>query len=76
MAAEKLTIVAPLTIRLTESLDRDIRGLSDLHGMERSEFIRYLVAEEKKRQQEIWAARNRLFSNQPPAATVTASDNA
>ncbi len=62
MATEKLTIVAPLTIRLTESQDRDVRGLAELRGMERSEYIRHLVALDKAEQERIWLARNQLFS--------------
>ena len=74
MATEKLTIVAPLTIRQTESLARDIQGLADLHGMEKSEYIRHLVIQDKKRQQEIWAARNALFAKETPEATDTTGD--
>lgn len=69
---EKLTIIAPLTIRQTESLARDIQGLADLHGMEKSEYIRHLVVQDKKRQQEIWAARNRLFAGAAEASTDAA----
>lgn len=71
---EKLTVIAPLTIRQTESLARDIQGLADLHGMEKSEYIRHLVNQDKKRQQEIWAARNQLFSGVGSGATDTAHD--
>jgi hypothetical protein len=74
MATEKLTIVPPLTIRLTESLQRDIQGLSDLRGMEKSEYIRHLVLQDKLEQQRIWAARNSLFSGASPSATDTAHD--
>ena len=72
--AEKLTIVPPLTIRQTESMARDIQGLADLHGMEKSEYIRHLVAEDKKKQQQIWAARNPLFSGATDGATNTPHD--
>jgi hypothetical protein len=72
--AEKLTAIAPLTIRQTESLARDIQGLADLHGMEKSEYIRHLVIQDKKRQQEIWAARNTLFAGATECATDTAHD--
>ena len=71
-AREKLTVIAPLTIRQTESLARDIQGLSELHGMEKSEYIRHLVTQDKKRQQEIWAARNGLFAGAADASTDTA----
>jgi hypothetical protein len=74
MVTEKLTIVPPLTIRLTESLQRDIQGLSDLRGMEKSEYIRHLVLQDKLEQQRIWAARNSLFSVGTPGATDTAHD--
>jgi len=73
MATEKLTVIPPLVIRQTESLARDIQGLSDLHGMEKSEYIRHLVTQDKKRQQEIWAARNQLFADAEKGATNTAS---
>lgn len=69
---EKLTAIAPLTIRQTESLARDIQGLADLHGMEKSEYIRHLVIQDKKRQQEIWAARNGLFAGAAESSTDTA----
>jgi hypothetical protein len=72
--AEKLTIVPPLTIRLTESLQRDIQGLSDLRGMEKSEYIRHLVLQDKLEQQRIWAARNQLFSGVATGATDTSYD--
>ena len=71
---EKLTIIAPLTIRQTESLAKDIQGLADLHGMEKSEYIRHLVQEDKKAQHRIWLARNQLFSNERGSATDTAHD--
>lgn len=73
---EKLTIIPPLTIRQTESLARDIQGLSELHGMEKSEYIRHLVAEDKVRQHSIWLARNSLFVNASPDTTNTPDDGA
>ena len=73
---EKLSVIAPLTIRQTESLARDIQGLADLHGMEKSEYIRHLVNQDKKRQQEIWAARNQLFAGASGGATDTPYDGA
>ena len=73
--AEKLTIIPPLTIRQTESMARDIQGLSELHGMEKSEYIRHLVAQDKLAQERIWLARNQLFSKQQPGATNTAADS-
>jgi len=76
MATEKLTIVSPLTIRLTESLQRDIQGLADLRGMERSEYIRHLVLQDKLEQHRIWAARNALFVGQSAVATDTPHDKA
>ena len=51
--AEKLTTIAPLTIRQTESLARDIQGLADLRGMEKSEYIRHLVIQDKLEQERI-----------------------
>jgi hypothetical protein len=71
---EKLTIIAPLTIRQTESLAKDIQGLADLRGMEKSEYIRHLVEEDKKAQHRIWLARNQLFSGECGSATDTAHD--
>ena len=71
--AEKLTIIAPLTIRQTESLAKDIQGLADLRGMEKSEYIRHLVQEDKKEQHRVWLARNQLFSNGVETATDTAN---
>lgn len=69
---EKLTAIAPLTIRQTESLAKDIQGLADLRGMEKSEYIRHLVQEDKKEQHRVWLARNQLFSSECGAATDTA----
>lgn len=69
--AEKLTIIAPLTIRQTESMARDIAMLAELHGMEKSEYIRHLVAEDKLKQHRIWEARNPLFT----AGGLDASDS-
>lgn len=74
MATEKLTIVPPLTIRLTESLQKDIQGLSDLRGMEKSEYIRHLVLQDKLEQHRIWLARNQLFSGADLDATDTPHD--
>lgn len=74
--AEKMTIIPPLTIRQTESLARDIQGLSELHGMEKSEYIRHLVAEDKVRQHSIWLARNSLFVNASSDTTNTPDDGA
>lgn len=71
---EKLTIIPPLTIRQTESLARDIQGLSDLRGMEKSEYIRHLVAQDKLEQHRIWLARNQLFINEVADSTNTAAD--
>ncbi|WP_114973383.1 hypothetical protein [Rhodoferax ferrireducens] len=71
---EKLTIIPPLTIRQTESMARDIQGLSELHGMEKSEYIRHLVAKDKAEQEGIWKARNQLFSKPPVKTTNTTDD--
>lgn len=72
--AEKLTIVPPLTIRQTESLARDIQGLADLRGMEKSEYIRHLVIQDKLEQERIWAARNQLFAGTEKLSTDTPHD--
>ena len=72
---EKLTIVPPLTIRQTESMARDIQGLAELHGMEKSEYIRHLVAQDKLTQERIWLARNSLFSKEQGDATNTTPDS-
>jgi len=41
--------------------------------MEKSEYIRHLVNQDKKLQKEIWAARNQLFAQAEKSATETAS---
>ena len=69
---EKLTIVPPLTVRVTESIAHDIQGLADLQGMEKGEYIRHLVARDKAEQQRIWLARNQLFASGTDSATDTA----
>ena len=74
MATEKLTIVSPLTIRLTESLQRDVLALAELRGMERGEYIRHLILQDKLEQHRVWAARNQLFIGAAPSATDTAHD--
>jgi hypothetical protein len=76
MATEKLTIVSPLTIRLTESLQRDVLALAELRGMERSEYIRHLILQDKLEQHRVWAARNQLFIGSDTIATATAHDKA
>ena len=68
---EKLTVIPPLTIRQTESLARDIQGLADLRGLEKIEYIRHLVIQDKLEQQRIWAARNQLFALGGTSATDT-----
>jgi hypothetical protein len=70
---EKLTIVAPLSVRVTESQSQDIQGLADLHGMDKGEYIRHLVAQDKLKQEAIWLARNQLFSKPLMSATKTAA---
>ena len=72
---EKLTIIPPLSIRLTESLKRDIDGLAELHGMEKSEYIRHLVEQDKLEQHRIWLQRNSLFATLNARASESASDN-
>lgn len=71
---EKLTLMSPLTVRITEALSHDISGLADLHGMEKSEYIRFLVLQDKAEQHRIWVARNGLFSSHAAAATTTSDD--
>lgn len=71
---EKLTIVTPLSVRLTEAQALDVQGLADLRGMEKGEYIRHLVAQDKAEQENIWKARNQLFSRSPANATNTAHD--
>ena len=73
MATEKLTIVSPISVRFSETGLRELDGLAAIEGMERGEFIRHLVAQEKKRQHSIWLARNALFSCENLDATNTAS---
>lgn len=75
MVTEKLTIVPPLTVRMTESLAHDIEGLASLRGMEKSEYIRHLVAMDKEEQHRIWLARNQLFANLKPDATNPTQDS-
>lgn len=59
--AEKLTIVSPISVRFSETGLRELDGLAAIEGMERGEFIRHLVAQEKKRQHSIWLARMHCF---------------
>lgn len=71
---EKLTINPALTIRQTESMAKDIQMLADLRGMERSEYIRHLVAQDKAEQHRIWLARNQLFLASSNESMNTAPD--
>lgn len=71
---EKLTIVTPLSVRLTESQAHDVQGLADLHGMEKGEYIRHLVEQDKLEQHKVWLARNQLFSSGLVRATHTTHD--
>ena len=71
---EKTTIIAPLTIRQTEGWAREVHELAELHGMEKSEYIRYLVAMDKAKQEQIWAARNKLFNSTPDDSTNSGYD--
>ena len=70
---EKLTILPPLSVRLTESQSADVADLADLHGMEKGEYIRHLIERDKEKQHAIWLARNPLF-NRSPEATKPESD--
>ena len=72
---EKLTIVAPLTVRLTQSLSDALGKLADLHRMERSQFVRHLILAEKERQREIWQARHSLFGEGSVDASNAACDD-
>lgn len=71
---EKLTIVTPLSVRLTEAQSTDVQDLADLRGMEKGEYIRHLVAQDKLEQENIWKARNQLFSKSTLKATNTTHD--
>ena len=68
----KLTIVPPLTVRVTEAMAIDIQDLADLMGMEKGEYIRHLVAQDKLEQRRVWSARDPLFARAGEAATDTA----
>lgn len=75
MATEKLTIIPPLSVRLTESQARDVQGLADMHGMEKGEYIRHLVSEDKEKQRRIWESRNQLFAPEDHPANGLAHDD-
>lgn len=74
MATEKLTIVAPLSIRFTESQLRTVQKLADLNGMEKGEYIRHLVTQDEEKEHRIWLARNQLFSVDAGTSTILAND--
>ena len=73
--AEKLTIIPPLSVRLTESQARDVQGLADLHGMEKGEYIRHLISRDLEEQHRVWVARNQLFANKPELSNLSSSDS-
>ncbi len=74
MHGEKLTIINPLSVRLTESQLHDVQMLADMHGMDKGEYIRHLVAQDKLAQKKIWDDRNKLFAGPPGDATTTTHD--
>jgi Arc/MetJ-type ribon-helix-helix transcriptional regulator len=74
MVAEKLTIVPPLSVRLTESQLRIVQKLADLNGMEKGEYIRHLVLQDEEKERRIWAARDQLFAESKTGATNGVSD--
>lgn len=73
--AEKLTIVAPVSIRFTETQLRSLDKLAELNNMERGEYIRHLVFQDEDKERRIWAARDQLFSSDKLGATTTSSDS-
>lgn len=75
MAAEKLTIVTPLSVRFTETQLRTVQKLADLNGMEKGEYIRHLVTQDEEKEHRIWLARNQLFSADQGNAKQTAQDS-
>ena len=74
MAAEKLTILPPVSIRFTESQLRDLQMLADMRGMERSDYIRHLVTQDKLVQHKLWLALDPLFAGAGTEATNTANN--
>lgn len=75
MAAEKLTIVTPLSVRFTETQLRTVQKLADLNGMEKGEYIRHLVTQDEEKEHRIWLARNQLFSADQGNAKQTTADS-
>ena len=75
MSAEKLTITPPVSVRFTESGLRELHMLADIRGMERSDYIRHLVSQDKLAQQKVWRALDPLFADGGIKSTTTANDN-
>lgn len=75
MSAEKLTITPPVSVRFTESGLRELQMLADIRGMERSDYIRHLVSQDKLAQQKVWRALDPLFSDGGIKSTTTTHDN-
>ncbi len=73
MATEKLTIIPPLSVRLSESQALDVQRLAEMHGLERGEYIRHLISKDKEDQRKIWALRNQLFGTVTAESMSTAS---
>ena len=74
MAAEKLTINPPVSIRFTESGLRELQMLADMRGMERSDYIRHLVLQDKLAQHKVWLALDPLFAEGSTKSTTTTND--
>ena len=75
MSAEKLTITPPVSVRFTESGLRELHMLADIRGMERSDYIRHLVSQDKLAQQKVWRALYPWFADGGIKSTTTANDN-
>ena len=69
MATEKTTIVTPISIRVTESMQARIDRLSDYHGMNRSEYLLSLVEKDERELQERYRALEPLFGGRGSRAS-------
>lgn len=72
--AEKLTNGTPVTVRFTAEGFAELHALAESEGMEHSEYIRHLVAQDKEVKRRKFDALCQVFAKELPGATNTPND--
>lgn len=70
---EKLTIATPFSIRVTEQESKEARLQADYRQMNLSDYVRHLIAQDKKVLQREFDALTPLFSGMRNPTTTSAS---